>query len=244
MPALSLEDWARQYGYSVDAPTTYNEWAKYYNAYETGTPYETPYNPDSPGNPAGGGSSGGGGSPSPLFNSPLPENTVAPGIPAYNGWHEPDYNARSQMPNHWLNTMNAFAPTARNEMQGLLGMGALNQPRTPYPNPTPAPQPFTPPTTPLKPVSPNSNGTVGIDPSGRLRFDTDYYGGTQNLPTTQPAQPLTQQSFTPTGNGTVGVSGGRLTFAPTTGLLGSGTPTRFTGMAPGLMDAFYVGSGK
>lgn len=28
---------------------------------------------------------------------------------------------------------------------------------------------------PLKPVSSNSNGTVGIDPSGRLRFDTDYY---------------------------------------------------------------------
>lgn len=40
---------------------------------------------------------------------------------------------------------------------------------------------------PLKPVSSNSNGTVGIDPSGRLRFDTDYYGGTQNIPTTQPS---------------------------------------------------------
>lgn len=242
MPALSFNDWLLQYSLSQYGAITD----------ETGTPDGTSNTP-------------------PLF--PIPENTVAPGIPAYTGWQEPDYNARSAMPNHWLNTMNAFAPTARNEMQGLLGMGAINQPRMPVT--TPAPQPFTPPKTPLKPVGPNSNGTVGIDPSGRLRFDTDYYGvnnipgnsfapqpftppqvplkpvsntsngtvgidptgrlrfdtdyygGTQNLPTTQLAQSFTQPStplipVSPNSNGTVVVSNGRLTFAPTTGLLGSG----------------------
>lgn len=237
MPALSFDDWLRQYGAITDDPL--GEWQKYYAAYETGTPYETANTP-------------------PLFSNPIPENTVAPGIPAYTGWQEPDYNARSAMPNHWLNTMNAFAPTARNEMQGLLGMGAINQPRMPVT--TPAPQPFTPPKTPLKPVGPNSNGTVGIDPSGRMVFDTDYYG-VNNIP----GNSFAQQPFTPpqvplkpvsnTSNGTVGIDptgrlrfdtdyyGGTRTLAPTTGLLGD-SPTRFTGYAPGLMDAFYVGSGK
>lgn len=196
MPALSFDDWLRQYGAITDDPL--GEWQKYYAAYETGTPYETANTP-------------------PLFSNPIPENTVAPGIPAYTGWQEPDYNARSAMPNHWLNTMNAFAPTARNEMQGLLGMGAINQPRMPVT--TPAPQPFTPPKTPLKPVSPNSNGTVGIDPSGRLRFDTDYYGGARNLPQNTTQSVASQSSFSPIGNGTVGISGGRLTFAPIPGLL-------------------------
>ena len=45
------------------------------------------------------------------------------GIPAYNGYQPPNYGNTTPNTTHWLNTMNAFAPTARTDMERLLGQG-------------------------------------------------------------------------------------------------------------------------
>lgn len=192
MPELSLENW----------------WQGIHPGY-----YETPYNPDSPGNQGG----GSGGSPSPLFNIHLPENTVAPGIPAYNGWQEPDYSARTPMPDHWLNTMNAFAPTARSDMSRLLGQGGgsaggmgASQPAYSPPQLRPE-QMLTPSQYPFKGQAPGYMDAF---------YNTPYSAYSQP---TQQGQPYTNS----------------------TGLLGGPTQKQpeqqpqFQGQAPGLMDAFY-----
>jgi hypothetical protein len=67
----------------------------------------------------------------PVFNLPMAENKLAPGVPAYSGYQEPNYGSTTPNNTHWLNTMNAFAPQGRADMERLLGVqGQSAQPST------------------------------------------------------------------------------------------------------------------
>lgn len=72
-----------------------------------------------------------GASPAPVApaTSPLNIGTTAPyqrpaGIPEYAGYQAPNYNATTPNSKHWLNTMNAFSPNARTDMERMLGFSA------------------------------------------------------------------------------------------------------------------------
>ena len=56
------------------------------------------------------------------LNSGTPYQRPA-GIPAYGGYQPPDYGNTTPNTTHWLNTMNAYAPNARTDMERLLGQG-------------------------------------------------------------------------------------------------------------------------
>ncbi len=200
---------------------TFEEWAPIQPGGGSYAEYEAYVNASGGGSSVSGESGGAAGSKVLNLNSGTPYQRPA-GIPAYNGYQAPDYAATTPNTTHWLNTMNAFAPTARTDMERLLGQGGglLGSPTQPAPSTTqqPAPSDYSLTGVPLRSVGPNSNGTVGIDPTGQLRFDTDYYGSTGLLGSpTQPAPSTTQQP------------------APTTPF-----PTEWTrNSAPGYMDAFW-----
>lgn len=160
------------------------------------------------------------------LNSGTPYKRPA-GIPAYDGYQPPDYGNTTPNSTHWLNTMNAYAPHGRADMERLLGQGGGGSygsagGMTSTPSSMSGVRPgtgwqtgntqgaYTP--TPLSPAQQAT--TLYNAPS------TGLLGGPVRLPATQPAtQPATTQPATQPINP---------------------FPTEWTrNSAPGYMDAFW-----
>lgn len=184
----------------------------------------------------GGGTGGASGiAPAPLTLGMKPGGYQRPaGIPEYGGYQAPDYAATTPNNTHWLNTMNAFAPTARNDMSRLLGPGA-----TGYTGGTQSTAP--------RQLTPGQLDAFGkVQESAYAKRATMPTTGLLAMPTQKPLTPMTGSTdpFSSAVNSAYTQQGGQ-----TSGLLGSNTqqaPSQypFQGQAPGYMDAFYNTSGS
>ena len=198
------------------AVMSYDEWSQFMPGGGTQAEYET-YVTGSGESVSGGGSGATDGSKTLNLGTSQPYQRPA-GIPAYSGYQAPNYGNTTPNSTHWLNTMNAYAPNARNDMSRLLGQGGSSggtagggMTRTPFP---------------MTGNRPNTGWQTG-------NTQGDY---TPSLLT--PEQQGSNLYQAPTPYGSTGLLGGPTTQQPATQNQGTPFPTQWA-REDGYMDAFW-----